>query len=119
MTAPRSLLTAGLCVALVLFGSVALLGGKLLPNPLRTPDSAGVLGTYSTADGIDINNSFFQSLGTNGRACSTCHLSSSAWSLTPADVRQRFNATQGRDPLFRTNDGSNCPSADVSTLDSR
>ena len=60
--------TPCLCVAIVTFGSVSLMGGKLIPNPLNTPDSTGVLSTYSTAaGGIDINNPFFQSLGTNGR----------------------------------------------------
>jgi hypothetical protein len=103
----------------VLLGSVALFGGKLLPNPLLTPDSSGVLATFSTSGGIDINNPFFQNLGSNGRTCNTCHISSSAWTITPADVQGKFNATQGKDPIFRTNDGSNCPSADVSTADSR
>src|SRR5207248_10192165 len=75
--------------------------------------------TYSTAGGIDINNPFFQSLGTNGRSCGTCHISSSAWTITPADVQDKFNSTHGTDPIFRTNDGSNCPSADVSTVSAR
>ena len=108
--------TGSLCFLLVLFGSISLFGGKRLPNPLLAPDSHGVLGTYSTAGGIDINNPFFQSLGTNGRSCGTCHISSSAWTITPADVQAKFNSTQGTDPIFRTNDGSNCPSADVSTV---
>ena len=112
-------LSGSLCFVLVLFGSISLFGGKLLPNPLLAPDSRGVLGTYSTAGGIDINNPFFQNLGSNGRTCNTCHISSSAWTITPADVRAKFNATQGLDPIFRTNDGSNCPSADVSTVSSR
>lgn len=103
----------------VLFGSVALFGGKLLPNPLFTSDSTGVLATYSTHGGIDINNPFFQSLGSNGRTCNTCHISTSAWGLTPADVKAKFQATRGLDPIFHTNDGSNCPSADVSTVDTR
>ena len=119
MSASRPLVTGSLCFALVLVGVISVFGGKLLPNPLFTPDSHGVLGTYSTAGGIDINNPFFQNLGTNGRTCNTCHISTSAWSLTPADVQQKFAATQGTDPIFRTNDGSVCPSADVSTVDAR
>jgi hypothetical protein len=63
MSAPRALLTNALYPALVFFGSIFLFGGRLLPNPLQTPDSTGVLSTYSTAGGIDINNPFFQSLG--------------------------------------------------------
>jgi len=46
-----------------MFSSISLFGGKLLPNPLYTPDPTGVLSTYSTAGGIDIDNPFFQSLG--------------------------------------------------------
>src|SRR5437667_3035376 len=116
MSASRPLLTIALCVALVFLGSISLFGGKLFPNPLNTSDPSGVLSTYSTAGGIDINNPFFQSFGTNGRTCNTCHISSSAWTVTPADVQAKFKATQGTDPIFRTNDGSNCPSADVSTV---
>jgi len=104
---------------MVVFSSVSLFGGKLLPNPLKTSDPTGVLSTYSTAGGIDINNPFFQNLGTNGRTCNTCHISSSAWTITPADVQAKFDATQGTDPIFRTNDGSNCPSADVSSVSAR
>src|SRR5438477_8900521 len=110
------LLTASLCLALVSFGTISVFGGKLLPNPLHTPDATGVLSTYSTVGGIDINNPFFQNLGTNGRSCGTCHISSSAWTITPADVRAKFNSTQGTDPIIRTNDGSNYPSADVSSV---
>ena len=119
MSAPRPLLTGSLCCALVFIGVLSLFGGKLLPNPFFTPDSRGWLSTYSTAGGVDISNPFFQNLGTNGRTCNTCHISSSAWALTPSDVQQKFAATQGTDPIFRTNDGSNCPSADVSTVDAR
>jgi cytochrome c peroxidase len=116
---PHRWTTIPLSFVAVLLGAGALFGGKFLPNPLKTSDSSGVLATYSTAGGIDINNAFFQDLGTNGRTCNTCHISSSAWTITPADVRAKFDATQGTDPIFRTNDGSNCPSADVSSVSSR
>jgi cytochrome c peroxidase len=119
MSASRSVLTGTLYMALISFGTISVFGGKLLPNPLLTPNSTGVLSTYSTTGGIDISNPFFQSLGTNGRSCNTCHISSSAWTITPADVQAKFNATQGTDPIFRTNDGSNCPSAAVSSASAR
>lgn len=112
-------ITLILTFLVVFLGSIALFGGRFLPNPLLTPDATGVLATYSTNGGIDINNPFFQELGTNGRTCNTCHISTSAWSVTPADVQAKFKATRGTDPIFRTNDGSNCPSADVSTVDAR
>jgi len=37
----------------------------------------------------------------------------------PSHVQARFEATAGADPIFRTNDGSNSPEADVSTVEAR
>jgi hypothetical protein len=114
----RVLTCSLLLVALVTF-AMGLFGGSKLPNPLNSSDPTGTLSTYSTAAGIDLFNPFFQSLGTNGRSCSSCHVSSDAWTVTPPDIQARFNASQGRDPIFRPVDGANCPSADVSTLQAR
>jgi cytochrome c peroxidase len=74
-----------------------------------------------TLDGnpLDQSNPFFQSLGTNGRSCSSCHVASSAWTITPVEVQSRFDTTDGLDPIFRTVDGSNSPNADVSTVTAR
>jgi cytochrome c peroxidase len=80
---------------------------------------SGVARTFSTAGHVDTGNPFFQSLGTNGRACVTCHQPSTGWTVTPAQVRRRFERTGGLDPIFRTNDGSNSPFADVSTVEAR
>lgn len=113
------LISSVLATLMIVFTSISLFGGRLLPNPLHTSDPSGVLSTYSTKGGIDINNPFFQNLGTNGRTCNTCHVSSSGWTITPADVQAKFKATDGTDPIFRTNDGSNCPSADVSSVGAR
>lgn len=68
---------------------------------------------------IDRHNAFFASLGTNGRDCETCHDASAGWTITPAFAQARFAATHGTDPLFRTNDGSVSPLADVSTEQAR
>jgi hypothetical protein len=64
---------------------------------------------------IDQNNPFFQSLGTNGRACVNCHQPSAAMTITPPQIQAVFNATSGLDPLFRLNDGANGPNAPVAT----
>ncbi len=98
------------CFALVVFG------GSTLPNPLNSADPTGTLRTYSIAGGIDQSNPFFQNLGTNGRSCATCHVTTDAMSLTPADAQARFMSSGGTDPLFRPVDGATCPSADVSTF---
>jgi cytochrome c peroxidase len=62
---------------------------------------------------------FFASLGTNGRSCGTCHVGTEGWSMTPDDIQARFDATDGTDPVFRTNDGTVSPNADVSTTAAR
>jgi cytochrome c peroxidase len=80
---------------------------------------SGFAATYSTTGSIDTKNPFFQSLGTNGRSCATCHQQSEGWSVTPEGIRARFHATGGLDPIFRLNDGANSPDADVSTLAAR
>jgi cytochrome c peroxidase len=64
-------------------------------------------------------NPFFQDLGANGRRCVTCHEPSDAFSVTPRHIRERFEVTQGRDPIFRPVDGANCTTTDVSTLEER
>ncbi len=90
-----------------------------LPNLLPFPNATGLAATYSTAGAIDLSNPFFQSLGSNGRACVSCHQPSDGWTVTPPKLRARFDATGGTDPIFRTNDGSNAPTADVSTTEAR
>ena len=80
-----------------------------------SPDASGTLETFSQTQ-IDNTNPFFTPLGTNQRTCNSCHVASDGWSITPAGLQQRFQSTQGTDPVFRVLDGANCPSADVSTL---
>jgi hypothetical protein len=82
-------------------------------------NATGAAQTHSTAGRIDRRNPFFQDLGTNGRTCFTCHRPESGWTVTPAGIRERFEATRGLDPIFRTNDGSNSPHADVSSVHAR
>src|SRR5437870_4463400 len=65
------------------------------------------------------SNPFFLDLGVNGRRCVTCHEPTNNMSVSAAGLRARFEATDGTDPIFRTNDGSNSPLADVSTLEAR
>jgi hypothetical protein len=116
----RSRLTA---TALIVLGaltvSAAIAADLHLINLAPFRDPTGVIRTFSPGGQGDRPNAFFQSLGTNGRSCGSCHQASDAWSVTPAHIQERFRASQGLDPIFRTNDGANCPSADVSTLQAR
>ncbi len=68
---------------------------------------------------ITAGNAFFEPLGTNGRTCQTCHQPAAAWSITPPQIQAAFLASLGTAPLFRPVDGAVCPSADVSTFQSR
>ena len=92
---------------------------SVLPNMLPFTNPTGLAATFSTAGEIDLTGPFFQSLGTNGRACVSCHQPSIGWTVTPQNIQARFDATDGTDPIFRTNDGSNSPAADVSTVEAR
>src|SRR5262252_7527689 len=85
---------------------------------LTFPNPGGVVGTFGMEE-EDAGNPFFQELGTNGRRCVTCHQPAQAWTITPAEIRDRFERTQGLDPILRSNDGSNCEGADVSTMRKR
>lgn len=117
---------------LVLTGSIAILktmNGQFLPSPNQTfiPNGTSFLNlggasqTYSTVGGgIDQTGLFFQSLGTNGRSCASCHRPSDGMSVSALHVQLRFDQTGGLDPIFRTVDGSNCDhNIDVSTLPKR
>ncbi|MDN5871084.1 MAG: c-type cytochrome [Nitrococcus sp.] len=83
---------------------------------LITGNPRGLLRTYvSGGGGIDPANAFFQSLGTNGRSCNTCHVLEAGWGTSVTRIRARFEATSGTDPIFRLVDGANSPLEDVST----
>jgi hypothetical protein len=115
--------TPGVVGTIVVAAGLAVVGYTAADEPLRNQltfaDPAGIQRTITTAESFDLDNPFFQDLGTNGRTCFTCHQPDQAWTVTPASIRERFEDTRGRDPIFRTNDGSNCEGADVSTVAKR
>jgi len=113
--------TAAATVTVVCTG---LLAGLML-TPARAGADAVIANLSSFANGsgqsrtfnprgiLNPDNPFFHDLGTNGRTCATCHQANEGWSFTPEGVQRRFDATDGLDPIFRTNDGSNCEGADA------
>ncbi len=88
-------------------------------DELTYANAAGVLRTLHASGTIDRTNPFFADLGTNGRRCVTCHQPAEAWTITPEELQIRFARTDGLDPIFRTNDGSNCEGANIATIDGR
>jgi len=83
-------------------------------------DPTGRIGTFQPGVAtITTNNAFFQNLGTNGRTCFTCHQPRTGWTVSAADVRDRFEQSAGADPIFRLVDGATCPTENVSTLSAK
>src|ERR1700678_3714856 len=88
----KSIAAAGL-LALALFARlqaavVDSAGGTA--NPEFLPDPTGAIETYSDNGAIATTGAFFQSLGTNGRSCSTCHVASQSFGLSAAGVQARY-----------------------------
>jgi cytochrome c peroxidase len=123
----RPLMLCAVAVACAMLAGIAAANGQLsyfrnfIPNGVLFPNPNGASQTYSaTSGGIDLTGPFFQSMGTNGRTCGTCHEPNDGMSISAADVDLRFYLTQGTDPIFRTVDGSNCDhNIDVSTFKGR
>jgi hypothetical protein len=95
-------------------------GGRALhadgaANLIASRDPFGQLRTFTTNDAFDAENPFFKDLGTNGRTCVTCHRPDQGWTITPEGVQRRFVESDGLEPIFRNNDGSNCEGADITT----
>src|SRR5579863_2163768 len=85
--------------------------GREFPSSLSYADERGIITTLNLKGPTDTrNHPFFTPLGTNGRACITCHQPADGMSLSARDIQARWQATNGKDPLFAAIDGSNCPS---------
>jgi cytochrome c peroxidase len=96
--------------AVLILGVVGVaLGAEVILNLQPFLDPTGIVATYNTAGNIDTSNNFFQSLGTNGRTCETCHQPNNAFGLSAGDAQIRFFLSHGTDPLFAGVDGANCP----------
>jgi hypothetical protein len=111
------LLVAGIVAASMLGGlqgASALAAGE---HQVISRNASGLLRTIGFDARMDLDNPFFQDLGTNGRRCVTCHQPDEAWTITPAGVQARFVESAGHDPIFRNNDGSNCEGALPATVD--
>jgi hypothetical protein len=85
-------------------------GGRLTVE-MSFANPGGRVGVLLTSGAIDTaGHPFFTPIGSNGRACVTCHQPANAMSLSVDTLRARWRATGGRDPVFAAIDGSNNPS---------
>lgn len=84
--------------------------GRTMPKFSTYENAQGRLAIFNADGPIETKgHPFFEPVGSNGRACVTCHQPSDGMSLSAKTVQERWNATGGRDPLFAAVDGSNCP----------
>jgi cytochrome c peroxidase len=114
----RTAISAAACAATLAIAAAAPAHGND-PSMSAFADQTGSFRTFDVNGEIDRDNLFFQSLGSNGRSCGSCHQAADGWTIVPSHLQARFRATRGTDPIFRTNDGSNSPYADVSTVAAR
>ena len=84
---------------------------QTLPREMVFENAIGRLGVLNVSGPIDTaGHPFFEAIGSNERACVTCHQPANAMSVSVESIRERWRATQGRDPIFAAIDGSNNPS---------
>ena len=84
---------------------------KVIQQSEQFKNPHGKVGNYNAPGAtITANNAFFQSLGTNGRSCVTCHNPPSGLGLSLKNIKARFRSNLN-DPLFAPVDGANCPDA--------
>ncbi len=85
-------------------------GGEVLPEFDAFDSSSGTLGVLNASGSLKTDgHPFFTALGTNGRACVTCHQPTWGMSVSASGLADRWHATDGKDPVFAAFDGSNCP----------
>jgi hypothetical protein len=83
--------------------------GHAFPFEVRYPNAHGEIGVVSRKPVETKGHPFFEPMGTNGRACVTCHQPANSMSLAAETVQRRWKETGGKDPLFAMVDGANCP----------
>ena len=127
MRIARPELIAGLCALIAIAGCAAANTGTTSTSTSTSTTAAasttntlaslhaytnptGDVATYISAGSLDLTTPFFQSLGTNGRTCNTCHQPAQGMSVNVTAIQALFASSGGADPLFAPIDGANCPS---------
>ena len=83
---------------------------RLMPASAEYQDALGRVRVVNANGPVATKgHAFFTALGSNGRACVTCHQPSNGMGLSVETIRRRWDQTGGTDPLFAAVDGSNCP----------
>ncbi|WP_235912718.1 hypothetical protein [Croceibacterium salegens] len=84
--------------------------GRSFPAYLSYANDSGELGLLNDGGAFETKgHPFFEPLGRNGRACVSCHQPADGMALSLKSIHERWEATDGRDPIFAVIDGANCP----------
>ena len=96
--APATLLDPGMEEAAATFAPTASAptgGDPALPNLVPSINDSGFAATFSKAGVIDRTGPFFQSLGANGRSCSSCHIQAEGWTIIACRRAGAFRENRG------------------------
>ena len=84
--------------------------GETMQAANNYPNQWGMVGVINAEGQLETRgHPFFEPLGTNGRACVSCHQPANAMSLSVDAIREQWRVSDGKDPIFAAIDGSNCP----------
>jgi hypothetical protein len=84
--------------------------GRVFPREQTFANEYGKLTTLNAAgDTRTLGHPFFTPLGSNGRACISCHQPADGMSLSLTTIKARWELRGPRDPIFAAGDGANCP----------
>ena len=82
----------------------------VLPKEMSYSDSTGRLGVINAEGRIATkSHPFFEPIGSNARACVSCHQPANSMSLSTDTIQERWKTTGGEDPIFLAIDGSDNP----------
>jgi len=85
-------------------------GASVLFEPhMEFPNEQGTIAVTFEGPAFNTKGHPFFTPGPNGRACISCHQPIDAMSISVKTLRERWDVTQGSDPLFDMSDGGNCP----------
>jgi len=84
--------------------------GRVFPAKADYTNAEGDLRVLLEGGAIETkDHAFFTPQGPDGRACVTCHQPADGMALSAKTAQKRWDQTGGKDALFASYDGSNCP----------
>ena len=81
-------------------------GGEVLPEFDSFDSENGTLGVLNASGSLKTDgHPFFTALGTNGRACVSCHQPTWGMTVSASGLVDRWRVTDGKDPVFAAFEG--------------